>query len=155
MRVEQIKVDELDLRQPLGRHLVLLFRAFEDDLIAAARKAGFDDITVSDLQIMHFIDPKGSLATDISKRAGITKQAVGKAVTSLVERGYLRRQDDPDDARAKVIVLSDRGRKLFDAGVKAIQKIELRYENAIGKKTFQSLKASLASLLKLHPLNDD
>lgn len=150
--LKKIKVDQVDEYQPLGRFLLLLFRAFENDLMAVAANVGFSDITSSDLQTLHFVSLKGSLATEISKMAGITKQAVGKSVTSLEARGYLTRRENLKDARAKVIIFTPRGRMLLKTAVQAINKIEKKYERELGSKNYAILRASLASLIQLHPL---
>ncbi len=144
-------MDHVDEHQPLGRFLLLLFRAFENDLISVAAKAGFGDITTSDLQIMHFVSPDGSLATEISKMAGITKQAVGKSVASLEDRGYLTRKENANDARAKVIVFTSRGMRLLETALQAIGKIERKYEQELGAKNYAILRTSLATLIHLHP----
>jgi DNA-binding MarR family transcriptional regulator len=149
---KRIKVDQADEDQPLARFLLLLFRAFENDLITVAAKAGFSDITSSDLQTLHFVRLEGCLATEISRLAGITKQAVGKSVTSLEARGYLTRKENPKDARAKMIVFTPRGRKLLETAVQAINKIEKKYERDLGSRNYATLRASLASLIRLHPL---
>ena len=52
----------------------------------------------------------GSRLTDLAEGAGFTKQAVGEAVAELERLGYLERAACPDDGRAKIIKLTDRGR---------------------------------------------
>ncbi len=54
---------------------------------------------------------RGAPATtaQLADHLGITKQATSKLVAHLVRRGYLTRTPDPDDRRARLLVLTDRG----------------------------------------------
>lgn len=45
----------------------------------------------------------------LADHLGITKQATSELVAHLVGRGYLTRTPDPDDRRARLLVLTDRG----------------------------------------------
>lgn len=148
--IRSIKVDAVNPDQPLGRFLLILLRAFEAELITEARKAGFRDVTLPDLQILHFVKPEGSLATEISVLAGITKQGAGKAVTSLEERGYLIRKPSREDGRAKIVAFTDRGMKLLDHAITVIQRIERRYRQKLGVRDYALVRKSLATLIDLH-----
>ena len=58
----------------------------------------------------------GLRLTDIAAQAGMTTQSMGELVDDLVTKGYLRRQEDPADRRAKRIYLTGKGRQAADAG---------------------------------------
>jgi len=47
--LSRVRVDTLDDVQPLGRHLVLVFREFELEVVAALHRAGYDDLSESEL----------------------------------------------------------------------------------------------------------
>jgi DNA-binding MarR family transcriptional regulator len=151
-KISQIKVDGLDAIQPLGRHLILLFRAFEQELLEELTGRGFQDITGADLQILRFVKPEGSHAVEIAELLGITKQGVGKAVLSLEERGYVKRKADPHDVRAKLIIFTSSGKKLIGEAIAFIETIEARYEALIGEQPFQTLKAQLRTLFNDHQM---
>src|SRR5688572_27819675 len=70
------------------------------------------------------IRPEGSRLTELARAANMTAQAMGELVDELEELGYLERQPDPTDRRAKLIVLTDRGRACVATGVATIQGIE-------------------------------
>ncbi|WP_302062006.1 MarR family winged helix-turn-helix transcriptional regulator [Streptomyces sp. A3M-1-3] len=53
--------------------------------------------------------PAGATATDLAEHLGVTKQAASQLVDELVRKGYAERRPHPDDARARLVVLTDRG----------------------------------------------
>jgi DNA-binding MarR family transcriptional regulator len=69
-----------------------------------------DDVTVT---ICLSITNAGS-AQEIVRYTGRPKNSVSRAVTSLEERGFLRRATDAADRRSSRLLLTTRGRRLFD-----------------------------------------
>ena len=69
--------------------------------------------------------------TDIAARAGITKQAVGQIVDELEALGYVRREPDPADARARLVVYTERGKASMFDGLAALARVEARVAGAI------------------------
>ena len=61
------------------------------------------------------IKADGSRLTDLARGANITPQAMGELVDELEDLGYVERRPDPTDRRAKLIVLTDRGRQSIAA----------------------------------------
>ena len=76
------------------------------------RKRGLsrDDVTVT---LCLSITNAGS-AQEIVRYTGRPKNSVSRAVTSLEARGFLRRSTDAADRRSSRLVLTARGRRLFD-----------------------------------------
>jgi DNA-binding MarR family transcriptional regulator len=52
----------------------------------------------------------------ISERFEITPAAASQMVDKLVQSGYVVREEDPTDRRAKTLNLTPKGRQLIDAG---------------------------------------
>ncbi len=148
--VSRVRVDELDEAQPLGRHLILVFREFELEVLDALHEAGYHDLTAADLDILRFIKPGGSRAQDVARLAGITKQGVAKAVSDLESRGYVRRRADAADSRAKVIAFTRSGESLIGTAIDAIRRIEHRYQRIVGTRRVHELKRALRALFHDH-----
>jgi len=91
----------------------------------------------------------GLRLTDIAVQAGMTTQSMGELVDDLVSKGYLRRQEDPADRRAKRIYLTDKGRKTADAGQVAIRQAEEQIQAALGPRQYQQLRRNLAAIANL------
>lgn len=53
--------------------------------------------------------PDGATVTDLAVHLGVTKQAASQLVDELVRKGYVERRPHPKDARARLIVLTERG----------------------------------------------
>ena len=55
--------------------------------------------------------------SDISERFDITNAAASQLVDKLVQGGLLKRDEDPNDRRAKLLNLSEKGKKLIQQGM--------------------------------------
>ena len=95
---------------PLIRLLDDAFADFSDELRKRVEAAGFTDIRPGHGCVFGTIEPDGSRLTDLAQRANMTKQSVGEATSDLEQRGYVERVPDPNDGRAKIIQLTERGR---------------------------------------------
>lgn len=93
------------------------------------------------------IKPEGSRLTDLARGANMTPQAMGELVDELEGMGYLVRQPDPSDRRAKLIVLTDRGRACVAAGVATIDGLEQRIAEVLGERGHRQLRRLLQQLL--------
>jgi DNA-binding MarR family transcriptional regulator len=93
------------------------------------------------------IDPQGSRLTVLARRANITPQAMGELVDELEDLGYVDRQPDPTDRRAKLIVLTPRGHAAVEAGKEAIVGLENRITEILGEHGHRTLRQLLARLL--------
>lgn len=51
----------------------------------------------------------GLVAQDICRVTGQPKNSISRAVSDLLQKGYVRRGTDPDDKRAKPLTLTDAG----------------------------------------------
>jgi DNA-binding MarR family transcriptional regulator len=72
-------------------------------------EAGFDDIPRHGAFVLGAVSLGGSPLSRIIGWLGISKQAAGQVVDSLVARGYLERTPDPDDRRRQSLNLTERG----------------------------------------------
>jgi len=91
----------------------------------------------------------GLRLTDIAAQAGMTTQSMGEIVDDLVAKGYLRRQEDPADRRAKRIYLTGQGRQAADAGHVATRTAEQLIQAALGPRQYQQLRRNLAAIAHL------
>ncbi len=59
--------------------------------------------------------------SDISGELNITNAAASQMLETLVQQEFIRRTEDPNDRRAKKLVLTEKGRKLLLDGIRARQ----------------------------------
>lgn len=145
----KIEPSELDLRQPLGRFLIQLFRRFEDELAQELENLGYKSVSTADFNAIRNIDPsKGSHPIRIAQLAGITKQAMSKQLSRLEKQGLIKKRVDPKDSRAKQIVFTQKGEQLLKDAIRIIQKIENRYASCLGgAKELEKIKEALSGLM--------
>lgn len=93
------------------------------------------------------IRPEGSRLTELARGANMTPQAMGELVDELEGLGYVERRPDPTDRRAKLIVLTPRGRDCIAAGIATIDGIESRLDEVLGVRGHQQLRRLLTKLL--------
>ena len=89
----------------LGLAYMSLGHRIVDGVIAA----GFPQRPAHSAVMAHIDIEGGTRLTTIAARANITPQAVGELVDDLERLGYVIRRPDPDDRRAKRIVLTEQG----------------------------------------------
>lgn len=91
----------------LGRILLKLERQFTQNVLSKLAVQGITEITLRHFVVIPFVTDEGIRSVEIAKKAGVTKQAVGKLVEELEGFGYLEIKSDPNDGRASLIFLSD------------------------------------------------
>ena len=93
------------------------------------------------------IKPEGTRLTELARGANMTPQAMGELVDELEELGYVERRPDPNDRRAKLIVLTDTGQACVAAGVTTIRGLEQEITDRIGERGHRELRRLLSRLL--------
>lgn len=121
-------------------------RSAEARVFEALRSAGFDDLTLAQSRIAQRLSPAGIRVTDLAEQARITKQTAGALVDELELGGYVTRRPDPADARARLVVLSDRGQRLCAAAAAEVARVEAQWRDHLGVQTFDALRAALLDL---------
>ena len=96
----------------IGALMRLPWEAVTYRLLRALREHGFSDIDGPQLSVILWPGPDGLRPSDLAARMRVTKQALNYLLRGLEQNGYLKRQPDPDDRRARRIALTDHGRAL-------------------------------------------
>ena len=117
------------------------------EMFRRVEAAGFGDIRPLHGCVFRNVDEKGLRLTEIAERSRITKQAVGEVVSDLAELGYVERAPDPDDRRAKLIRLTDRGREAQGVAVQAMADIEAEWGERIGTDRIAAVRAGLMDVV--------
>ncbi len=72
--------------------------------------AGFNDIPKDGLLILCALGLEGLATRALIRRLGVSAQAASQSIETLILRGYLEFEDNPDDPRQPAIAFTDRGR---------------------------------------------
>mgnify|MGYP001454409802 CR=1 FL=1 len=88
-------------------------------------KRFMDDTSLSFSQInilMRLVHGGSAGVSEIGEKLGVTNAAASQAVDRLVQLGLIERTEDPEDRRAKRLVLTKKGRELIEKGIEARSK---------------------------------
>jgi DNA-binding MarR family transcriptional regulator len=127
----------------------IVSRAMEDRVLADLAAAGFDDITVAQARIFARIGPKGTRVGDLAEQARVTKQTAGFLVDQLERAGYVRREPDPTDARARLVVIAERGLAGVEVARRTEAVVQAEWTRHLGKRATDQLHASLSKLREI------
>lgn len=124
-------------------------RAVQDELFAILAEQGHPDVRPRHGSVLAFLDREGTRATELSQRSGLHKQIVGTIVDELVELGYVSREPDPRDRRAKLVVPTAYGLDEVTRARAILAAIEHRHEQALGTEGYTSFKAALRQITRM------
>jgi DNA-binding MarR family transcriptional regulator len=140
----------VETRTPLPGLLFEVKLAAARKLLARMAEAGFGDVREGHGCVFGFIDmERGSRLTELAERSGLTKQAVGEAVGELQRLGYLQRVPDPDDGRAKIITLTDRGRDACQTIRRLFDDVEREWAEQLGEDRVAALRDAAERIVEL------
>ena len=123
-------------------------RALSSELVSWMDERGYPDAKAGHAAVFMNIDRRsGTRLTDLARRAGITKQGMMLVVDDLEQRGYVRRVPDADDARAKVVRLTARGRRYVAEARRAMAALEARVRRELGERHYEALRDGLEVLV--------
>src|SRR3954468_1879878 len=117
---------------PMAGLFDIAHQSFFCDFRAELEQTEFADIRPTHGCVFRFVRGSGMRLTVLAEMAGMTKQSVGEIVDDLVARGYVKRVPDPDDKRAKLICLTDRGERAQATGLALFAKVEKQWAKRYG-----------------------
>lgn len=128
----------------LARRLV---RALTERTRRELAAAGFSDLRPVHHVVFALLLGGGRRSTDMAAATGVTKQAVTLMVDHLEAAGYVARAADPEDRRAKLVVLTERGRAAAAASEAIVDRIDGGFAAGLGAARLDELKATLRELV--------
>jgi DNA-binding MarR family transcriptional regulator len=131
---------------PFIRLLSVALAEFSQELEGRVAATEYSDIRITHGCVFGNIDPDGSRLTDLAERAFMTKQSVGEVTSDLEQRGYVERAPDPNDGRAKIIRLTERGREAQAVGLGLIDDIERDWGERFGEERAAALRDALEAV---------
>lgn len=127
----------------IGRLLNNALRHFEARVFELLAEAGHTEARLTHLNLTRSLDASGTRMTELARRAGVTKQAIGELIVECEELGLIKRTADPTDARAKIVKFTERGCEWLEAFHDALEQAEAEMQRALGTLRVDGLKAAL------------
>ena len=134
-------------RPLIGLLLRLVYQHYAQDIDAALRQAGFDDIRPGAANVFPFVPAEGITVSRLAELARVRKQSMAQAVDQLERTGYVERRPNPRDHRSRLVFLTERGAGVPPVTHAAALRVEERWAQLIGPAEFETLRASLLDLL--------
>lgn len=133
----------------LARLLLEGHRVLAAELMRSLVERGYPDARPGHAAVFMNIDRRsGSRLTELAHRARMTKQGMMLLVDDLETRGFVRRVPDPDDARAKRVRLTARGRRYVAEARRAVAAIEARARRELGDRRYEALRSALEDVIR-------
>jgi DNA-binding MarR family transcriptional regulator len=121
--------------------------ALADELQRRLATEGFADSRFSDGVIFqHLVGGPVTIGT-LAERLEVTQQAVSKSVTDLEKRGYLSREPDPTDARARLVGLTIRGEAVIASARDHRIALDAELREALGADRIEAARTLLIDIL--------
>lgn len=128
----------------LWRAADLWKREFDAGMVAM----GHAWFTQARAAIIPHVGRGGIRQAELAVRLRMTKQAVQQLVDELEADGIVTREQDPADARGRILVFTARGRRaLADANV-VKRRVEAAFRSKLGPQRFEALATSLRTLME-------
>jgi DNA-binding MarR family transcriptional regulator len=130
--------------QALAVTLLAASRALVDGISAGVRARGFVDVRPAHGFAFARLAAGGATLTQLAGHLGVTRQAAAQLVDELAAKRYVERRPHPDDARARLIVLTEKGWACTRAADEAIADTVRPWAAALGEERLRALLGDLA-----------
>jgi DNA-binding MarR family transcriptional regulator len=114
---------------------------------AALDEAGFGDIRPPHANVFTFARPEGIQVSELTKLAHVRKQTMTQAVEELERLGYVERRPDPNDRRARLVFLTERGKGVRPIAMATGRLVDERWAELAGSEEIEQIKHALQRLL--------
>ena len=111
------------------------------------RAAGFDDMPRNGPFVLGGMANHGGALEDLIRDLGVSKQAASQLVDALVIRGYLTREEHPEDRRRMLFHLTARGRAAAEAVAAGVGRVDDELANMISEEEINTMRVGLAALI--------
>lgn len=136
-------------RASTGQLLMRCARLFNEQAIARASERFGVPMRTSHTTLFPHVDLAGTRLTELARRMGVSKQAVGQLVGELEEYGVLERVPDPTDGRAKLVRFTAAGQRSLLDGIAVLNELEQELMQRLGPRRMRSLHTGLLALMDL------
>lgn len=131
---------------PLARLLAMGLRSLVDRLHERLEQRGVEVKPVYAFVLLASRE-RPLTGNDIADLLGMTKQAASKLVDAMEAAQYLARKPHPEDARAKLLHITPKGRRVLEAAEDIYRELESEWARTIGKQRLEAMRSDLVAVL--------
>lgn len=129
-----------------GTLLLQVYQGHERHLIKALKDRGHPDFRPKYGAVLANIDADGTRLSTLADRAAISRPSMVDLIDELESKGYVRREPDPDDRRAKLIVPTKMGMDAISTAAEVINNLEQCFRELLGEQQYQVMRRALSEL---------
>lgn len=115
-------------------------------ILDALAQAGLADLNLTHLGLFQYPPIDGQRPSEVAKRLRMSKQALNHLLGQLERLGYLERCAEVS-GRQTTLHYTERGWRVLEVTVAAMQRLEADWQDQIGKRRFAEFKSTLKELL--------
>ena len=131
-------------REPFTQSLLLYaYQASAAGLVETLHRRGHRSVRPKHGAVFANVDRQGTRPSELARRAGMTKAAMGELVSELQRVGYVRRVIDPTDRRARLVVPTRAAHAVARLVLGFNERLEARYREQLGDRAYEGLRRAL------------
>ena len=128
---------------PLGQLLQKAHTGFQQSLLKRFQGTEWEALTGADLNLLASLNCGATHGSELARRLGISRQAVNKLLTNLVDIGAVELEIDPKKRNQKIIVITPKGESLIHMALEKMENLEEEIAQKIGEKDASELRRLL------------
>lgn len=134
-------------RENVARHLIGIARDLQNRTMRhLTEERGYTDLRPSLGPLLSLTAIEARSLSALAGQLSISPQACSQLVNVGESAGYVERRPDPEDGRARVVALTDRGRSLVEDAVRIVHEIEADYRGLVGADAYGQITRALTRL---------
>ncbi len=148
MKRPKTNFDDLEERRTgsISRMTFDLLTLVKNRVIEKLRERGYADVGMAHGVLLRNMDLSGSPLSEVARRAGVSRQAVAKVAAELSRLGYVETEKSSEDARVKIVRLTNRGVVFVTDTIEIYEQIDVEICDLIGSTPFRALQKTLRKL---------
>jgi DNA-binding MarR family transcriptional regulator len=140
-----------DVSSHTGAMLRMVSQWVRDEVHRGVVADGYMDLNPAHIWVFRYPGPEGMRPSELAVDLQVSKQSVNDLLADLEHRGYLVREPDPADGRARFIRLTPQGCKLATSFARHARSAELRMAAILGAQRYGQLRSILGDLCSALP----
>ena len=127
-------------RNNLPRYLIGLSRYLQSRTMhTLCDELGYTDLKINYEPFFTLVGSEGCRLTELADWLAISKQSCNRTANQIKKAGYLEDKPDPSDGRAKILVMTDKGRQMVAKASDVSLKLESSFKAGLGSREYTQL----------------